>query len=383
MMRNAAEQSPFRARACKSGWALVLAVWAVALGGCAPEFDAQYGRRSERYWSTSVNGTDVLAEMFVDAGFEVSTRRMLITSAMDRVQTIVWFPDDIHAPPEEVCAWFDAWLAGGTNRTLVYVGRGFDAEPVYFRKFAPLVPKDQQNRYRARVAQQPTIRPPNIPDSKMQCEWFSIDWSEPKPVESLDGPWSEGVDAAQAEFFLSDQFQTHLPACTLLAAKKEPLVTEITNPDWQGGKLIAISNGSFLLNLPLVNHENRKLAGKLVEAIRPAGRLVFLESGPGGPPIDPPAGGSALAKLFGAWPLNIILLHSAVLGIIFCFASWPIFGRPRTPPDESISDFGKHVAAVSQLMQRTRDRDYARSQLPDDLESARPNAAGTPPATPN
>ncbi len=373
------EHLSYCARACKGVWPLLLTVWALVLGGCAPEFDSQYGRRTERYWSTSVNGTDVLAAMFADAGFEVSTRRILITSAMDRVQTIVWFPNDIYAPSEEVCEWFDEWLAGGTQRTLVYVGRGFDAEPVYFRKIAPHVPQDQQSRYRARVAAQRHIRPPNVPDSKKQCEWFSIKWPEPQPVAALDGPWSEGVDAAKADVYLSEQFHTHLPTRTLLATKQRPLVTEIKDPGWNGGKLIAISNGSFLLNLPLVNHENRKLAGKLVAAAGPPGRLVFLESGPGGPPIDPPPGGSALARLFGAWPLNVILLHSAVLGIIFCFASWPIFGRPRTPPQESISDFGKHVQAVSQLMQRTRDRDYAFSQLPDDLETARAEAAGPGP----
>jgi hypothetical protein len=262
---------------------------------------------------------------------------------------------------------------------LVYVGRGYDAEGVYFRKMAPQVSRDQQKGYRERVANQSAIRPPKIPDSDMQCEWFSIDWPEPTLVTSLHGPWSRDIDVSKAEVYLSDQFQTHLPSRTLLSAKQEPLVTLIRDPAWGGGKLIAISNGSFLLNMPLVNHENRRLAGKLIEATGPPGRLVFLESGLGGPPIDPPAGGSALARLFGAWPLNVILLHSAVLGIIFCFASWPIFGRPKTPPTESLSDFGKHVQAVGQLMQRTRDRDYALSQLPEDFEKARADAAGTPP----
>ncbi len=354
-------------------------VLAMAVAGCQPQLDTQYGRSSGNYWPTSINGTDVLATMFTDAGFEVSTRRMLITSGMERVQTIVWFPNDLRAPDEEVCAWFDEWLASGENRTLVYVGRGYDAEPVYFRKMAPDVPKSQQKGYRERVASQSAICPPKIPDSEMQCEWFSIGWPEPTLVSSLRGPWSDGIDLNKTELYLSDQFHTHLPSRTLLRAKQEPLVTLIRDPAWGSGKLIAISNGSFLLNLPLVNHENRKLAGKLIEAVEPSGRLVFLESGTGGPPIDPPAGGSALARLFGAWPLNVILLHSAVLGIIFCFASWSIFGRPRTPPTESLSDFSKHVQAVGQLMQRTRDRDYALSHLPEDFEKARADAAGTPP----
>ncbi len=149
--------------------------------------------------------------------------------------------------------------------------------------------------------------------------------------------------------------------------------------DWSdnGSKLIVVANGSFLLNEPLVNHEHRKLAGKLIESVGDEpGRLVFLESGPGGPPVDPPGGGSALARLFGAWPLNVILLHLAVLGIIFCFARWPIFGRPTNPPAESTSDFGKHVDAVSELLRRSHDRAYALDHLPEDAEAAKAEATG-------
>lgn len=371
-------------KSCRAGHAgraqvaILPALLLLAMAGCSAEFDPRYGRTSESYINTSVNGTDVLAAMLAEAGFEVSSRSILMTSAMQRVETIVWFPNDIHAPSEEVCAWFDAWLASGENRTLVYVGRGFDAAPLYFRKMAPRVPKAQQPFYRQQVSIQKTVRPPMIPDSKMQCEWFSIDWPEPEgPVTSLEGPWSQGIDAAKAEVYLSDQYNTHLPTRVLLSTKGTPLVTQIRDPAWGGGRIIAISNGSFLLNMPLVNHENRKLAGKLVDALHPPGKLVMLQSGPGGPPIDPPAGGSALARLFGAFPLNIILLHCAVLGIIFCFARWPIFGRPKTPPAEILSDFGKHVQAVGQLMQRTRDHAYAVAQLPADPERAKADAVSS------
>jgi hypothetical protein len=146
--------------------------------------------------------------------------------------------------------------------------------------------------------------------------------------------------------------------------------------DAEMGRLIVIENASFLLNLPLVNHANRRLAGRLIDSVGRPGRVVFLESGPGGPPIDPPAEGSALARLFGAWPLGAILLHLAVLGIIFCFARWPIFGRPKVPPAETVSDFGKHVEAVGELLARTRDRGYAVSKLPADTDAAKADAAG-------
>ena len=36
--------------------------------------------------------------------------------------------------------------------------------------------------------------------------------------------------------------------------------------------ILLVSNGSFLLNLPLVNHEHRKLADHVVRSVAPAGR---------------------------------------------------------------------------------------------------------------
>jgi hypothetical protein len=104
-----------------------------------------------------------------------------------------------------------------------------------------------------------------------------------------------------------------------------------------------------------VNHENRKLAGKLIEAVGEPVEVVFLESGPGGPPIDPPYTDNSLWTLFQAWPLGAILLQLAAVGVIFCFARWPIFGRPKQPPPESTADFAKHVAAVGQLLARTKE----------------------------
>jgi hypothetical protein len=126
--------------------------------------------------------------------------------------------------------------------------------------------------------------------------------------------------------------------------------------------MLVIANGSFLLNLPLVNHEHRKLARNLIDEVGSGGTAVFLESGHGGPPIrdrdpspDPPTG----LGIFLIWPLNWILLHLSAAGILFCLARWPIFGRPQPLAPEPLSDFGKHVAALAELIERTGDQAFA------------------------
>ena len=205
-----------------------------------------------------------------------------------------------------------------------------------------------------------------------ECDWFVLKSGSPRSPDELSGPWSEGIDAKQAELEITTRLVPPRRTERLLVSGDDILVAR-NKTLWPRSRLITIVNGSFLLNLPLVNHEHRKLAGKLIEAVEPAGRVVFLSSGAGGPPIDPDPQDNSLWSVFGAWPLSAVLLHLAATGIIFCFARWPIFGRPRAEPREARSDFGKHVAALGELLRHTKDRPYAVSQLAQ-LDEARARA---------
>jgi hypothetical protein len=343
--------------------AIALLLGGVSLSGCGlTELPTYYGRQQITLMDASVNGTDVLAGMLEAAGHEVIERRSLITSAMQSIDAIVWFPNDHQAPGEEVCEWLDGWLDAGPGRTLVYVGRHFDAEPIYWDKTAPLAPEADQTEYRARAVGS-RIRT-NLSDSKAsECPWFKLELIEPVDATELSGAWSQGIDPAKCEIPLRTQLSPKRDCATLLASGKNTIVTRVSAED-AVGELLLVTNGSFLLNLPLVNPQHRLLAGKLVELLAPAKRIVFLSSNPGGPPIDPPAEDMSLWRIFKAWPLSIILLHFAALGIMFCFARWPIFGRPRAKPIEVATDFGEHVEAVGKLLARTRDKRFALSQLP-------------------
>jgi hypothetical protein len=335
-------------------------------GGCTEPLNTIYGRHNQRPLPGSVNGTDVLAGMFSEAGHKVAFRRALITSNFEKINTIVWFPDDFEPPSESVREWLDEWLAARAGRTLVYVGRDFDAAPLYWQKAARLAPPDERAKYRVQqlgeIAFHDRHRSKNTPDES-ECDWFRLKIEPLEKAQELAGPWLSGIDAAKTEIELGTRLVPAEGASLLLTAKDKVLVARHDNG--HGGAMISVANGSFLFNLPLVNHQHRKIAGKLIEAVGSPGRVVFLESGLGGPPIDPAAEAVTFWQLFGGWPLNVILLHLAVLGIIFCFARWPIFGRPRLPATEGTSDFGKHVAAVGRLLFRSKDRAYALGKLPD------------------
>ena len=104
------------------------------------------------------------------------------------------------------------------------------------------------------------------------------------------------------------------------------------------------------------------LAGKLVDACGAATSVTFLEGDSyriRQSENEMPTGWEA----FTQWPLSAILIHLMIVGIVFCFAVFPIFGKPRSGEQDTRSDFGKHIDAFGQLLARTQDVAYAQARL--------------------
>ncbi|MEX2174978.1 MAG: DUF4350 domain-containing protein [Pirellulaceae bacterium] len=361
---------------------LVSIGYALTRGSADETLPTAYGKRRGSEMARSVNGTGVLAEMFKAAGHRVTTFNRL-SPRLDGFDFIVWAPDDFAPPTPEQREFLEDWLAGGEGgRIVFYIGRDYDAAVAYWSEVRPLAaPEDApefQRRlarakadYRSERAKMPT---------KAYARWFTAKRDgQPRQVRTLQGPWSEGIDAAQTEITIEGRLDIPVPADKvpadpeipanfepLLRSEGDLLVTRVTDPAWTDGQVIVLVNGSFVLNYPLVNHEHRKLAARLVNEAGAPGKVVFIESGPGGPEVldkEPSGGDSSPLAFMGVWPLNAILLHVIILGIVFCLARSPIFGRPRELPAEPAADFGKHVAALGELLARTQDRNYAQARL--------------------
>ena len=141
--------------ACLLAAGLLWAIWACLMAiGCEENLNSIYGQR-QGLGSGSVNGTAVLAEMFEKAGHTVVSMRLLSPRLRKRAEAIVWVPDDFDPPSDEVRDWLEKWLSEGSGRTLIYVGRDFDAAPWYWEKVAPEAPAALQPEiaYRRQSAQ--------------------------------------------------------------------------------------------------------------------------------------------------------------------------------------------------------------------------------------
>lgn len=351
---------------------LLLLIVAISLVGCGPEtIERTYGRRrGPEGASSSVNGTIVFAGMLREAGMRVSSWSRL-SPKLDAADAVIWFPDDFGPPTAEQRRFLERWLRKERRRTLVYVGRDFDAAVSYWRQVAPQTPPEQKVEVDRRLAlaeSDHASRRFKMP-AEADEDWFIMrrdPVAEPEGV--LGGPWSQGVNGAAARIEVEGLL---LPpedklATVLLEQAEVPIVYRLSDATFGDGQVIVVANGSFLLNLPLVNREHRKLAARLIEELEPAERVVLLESGEGGPPLiarDPDENYPTGLEIFTVWPLGFLMLHVAIAGLTLCIACFPIFGRAQEPRTTSTSDFGQHIDALGELLAKSEDRQYAVDRL--------------------
>ena len=363
-------------------------------GSSVEDLDSVYGKRAGRGASGSVNGTRVLAEMYAKNGHKLRTLSRLSPGINERAEVIVWIPDSFEPPDKKQRDFLEGWLKQGRGRTLIYIGRDYDAAGEYYQKIMPLLSPDQKStfkRFEAEAKADYDNRRWEMPQEEY-ARWFTIRRDGTRHVaKQLQGTWAEGIDSAKAEILIEGRLDPPVESDRKkkqddppLPATVEPLlwsdqdgdgyepedaiITKITDAAFgDNGQIIVVTNGSFVLNYPLVNHEHRKLAAKLVDQCAPGASVAFIESRNGEPTVfdkEPEAeAGAGLLEIAKQWPLNAIVVQCILLGIIYCLSRAAIFGRARELPSEASADFGKLVTALGQLMQRSKDRAYAEQRI--------------------
>lgn len=356
---------------------LLLSILALLQVGCQGEsLPTTYGRRRGAIAEKSVNGTTVLSEMFEAEGWETASWRRL-SPKLYEADVIVWIPDSFSPPSDEQVQWLRDWMDSDYGvKTLVYVGRGYDAAPEYWRRVLPKAPAEDADWMREEQKQAEYELDSDLNDvvQPVESPWFEIEKrAQPLDVDAFDptSVWAAGVDASQVDITLRTKLQ---PPPTineedlevLLATDKGELIAyDLYSQD---DNVVVVVDGSFLLNLPLVNPEHRKLAGHLIDTcmIDRPGKVVFLEQTPlrleifdTEPTVEQPSGFTMLT----IWPLGFLLLHLIMIGAVICFVAFPIFGRAKRLKNLGLSDFGKHIHALGELLAATGNRNYALERL--------------------
>jgi len=151
---------------------------------------------------------------------------------------------------------------------------------------------------------------------------------------------------------------------TVLLASSDgvPLVTEVKYRS-STSRVLLVSNISMIANLGLLNRSNRDIADKIISKFE-NGPVGFLTGN-----IDPTLR-KGLAQeehkgfeMLTVWPFNVMTIHAALVAIVAAIAAFPIFGRPKTLPVKSSTDFADHVESLGELLRSTGGHEYTKDAI--------------------
>ncbi|MGB7326496.1 MAG: hypothetical protein WBD31_16600 [Rubripirellula sp.] len=419
---------------------LVRTVTAVALllmSGCS-ELSTDYGKTKGLTGQSSLNGFGALRNSFEKAGYR-SRDVSRLTNRVRRSDVIVWTPQTFNSIDGSVTGWFDRWLKSG-GKTLVYVMPDSGSEADYWTEAAALAPPDQRIEYRKRSAHsinQRMIWRLNR-QSWASNGWFRIEPLQHRTTANrITGNWSRdllGDDELEPKFATEFSITTYgdaaspqttpavakinsgptgpaspgfLPTNNVSPTSTETefdavvgdagdgtdagggtIVAEIRSDDWRTSKIIVVAGGSLLTNFALTHQPNQRLAEKIitesastdVSATDGEERLVgFLTSDWMGVSVSETKPGVPVAsgmELLTVWPLSLVTMHGAMLGLVICLMLWPILGRPKRVHLSEHTHFGDHLDAVAGLMNRTGGEDYARERISEYFKRVRGETTG-------
>ena len=390
----------------------------LVLTGCGRQSESQlrtYGYSNGNDGNRSINGYGAFRKMYQQRGDKTFTA-VSFSKALETMDTIVWTPDTVTPPSVTNRDTLEEWLASKSGRTLVYIGRDFDASSDYWEHVVSELPSGQKTRAMREQMLSRVEAMENDLGGVHFARWFVVDTTPVRtPIQGLRGDWAKGIDVNETRLLtrtelrpadywdedkkdlpallgndtdlfnqivddsgqrwtaeeidnISDEEESRIPDSKVLLSADDgrPLVIELTSPIWSDSKIIVIANGCFTLNGALVSKEHRKLAAKVIDECKENGRVAFLRTGRNGMRVNDLNDSSYATKgleMFANWPMNFIVYHFFILGIIICFVVFPIFGRPRGLPQRELSDFGHHIEALGGMLRRCRDEVFAREKI--------------------
>jgi hypothetical protein len=416
--------------------------------GCASRVTSVYGESDDYNAKCSPAGNTVLRAMVEERGHKTYTVRSLSPANMERLNTLIWCPDDFPNHRKATFTWIEQWMARG-NRTLVYIGRDFSPHAAYWADIAAQQGTNPANRAKWIVAMEEVAGAQNELDRKRRltrpslvipwCRW-DLRGGRIERIQSLKGPWSQDIKIEHTSIFarssilplrsselksLKSELESSIasrkttppvpatpptPPTTIppppppaarffgvedLEAQQMDLINSISTdslPKWDpllsdadhvtlvglvepdpvnGGRVIVVNNNSLFCNHSMLRVEHRKIASMMIDEFSEGG--VGFISGSDDPIIrsdnfDERQRGF---EMLTVWPLNVVAIHAAFLGIATMIAYFPIFGRPKRLRKTSTADFGMHVEAIGNLMQKSGDKAYAIDQIAEYFRSVR------------
>ena len=310
--------------------------------------------------------------MFRRNGATVQIARWL-GEQTDRADVIVWFWQEDRLPQEAAWDYLRHWVRQDNERRIVLVGDGYRADLDYWdfvrSEVSPELRAEARWQYARAKARRLMAAGPRPVEPRQVGPFRFVPPAVPSSLATLAGPWSQLLfdEARQRQVYgtltsveESEESGSWIPL--LSTTDGRVLIAKHFVAAWSGtgSAWVAVADGSFLVNFALAQSANWPLAEQLVRECRFAERVVFLDSRRA-PTLAPTQESHPFLKAFTTPPLAAILWQAMLAALLFGFAEFPIFGRPRPAPDRAEVAFREHVAALGELLAQRPHPEHARA----------------------
>lgn len=371
--------------------------------GCAQSkspVPIQYGASHGK----SINGIRSFVDVLKAQDHRVTVTQMVSDRQTAEMDVLIRFAQRPGPPDAEETDVYHEWLRVNPNRLLIYVLPGYRSEHEYWQsvkaRLGPDDPPDAASRIdRAMSEGEPTISSPPAtgPAGHIGTPLFEMVpipgtvAGPPAPQKGLfkppplpppaappkppgppgpprwSGEWATGVDPVKADLPLAPDFR-------LKAVKKPEILLKVNGSNFaasgqtrwlgepDGGRILVINNAAFLTNGGLLNRERRKLTARLLDAIAPeraSRNILVIEGAYPARWGDRPWAFQALTTP----PLNRIMPHWLILGLLACWSRALRLGRPRDEIQKRDDRVEANPEAVGDLLAHTQNEQAAQDLL--------------------
>lgn len=350
--------------------------------------------------SHSINSFGVLAQLVANLDCEVK-RLPLISPSIDNYDVVIWLHQGMSLPQDEAFQRMEAWMNQGGK--VIFIGNDHNAATNFWSEVYKTSPTEDREWARLvlrRAEAEEFYNSDQLPFQQMQsgyqrltegqrCPWFYVEsapdqfFGKCQLKADASGRISKKqmdqriADAASASadlpairlhnYLKNNRSKVQLVATCKNGSTEIPLIwtDRIIARDSQPHDLVVVSSGAFLTNFGIVQEKNRPLIRRFMEEIPEGVNVAFLESGPGNVVLST----SPESRIVNMWswmgrkPFPLITLHVLALAVVYCFARYPVFGRPKEVQFKPRNDFGQHLTEVGRLLRSKGQLDFANQKI--------------------
>lgn len=415
-----------------------LAVLVLIVSGCS-QLSTDYGKSRGSTGRKSLNGFGALRKSYEQADFSTRDVSRL-TNRVKRTDVIVWTPRVFGSASQKVNRWFESWLKSGNKTLIYVVPDSGSEADYWIEAGKVASPKQrvEYRKRAARSINERMLWRLNRTGRVLSNGWFRIEPLEKRiplgqiattETATTKNAAAETDDLAAIEFAVlpykpdaptpppatgGGTAATPAPAGPVLGSgptgpsspgwsnftpavpsrvktEFDPIVTAsdgstavaiVRSDQWRDSKIIVVAGGSLLTNFALSRRTGRTLAEDIIARSTPAEvsdpKIGFLTSDwmPISVSETKPGAPIAAGIELMVWPISLVTMHGAMLGVVVCLMLLPIFGRPRRVRTSNHSDFGDHLDAVAALMTKAGGPDYARGRISEYHKRIRGETSG-------